>query len=746
MRRFNSFKILLIIVWVIIASSFRVNAAAVLSIKGIVVDVETNLPVSEANLTLIDYKRSAVSNKNGEFVISDVGMGEYVLKVTHVGYKENTLNISVSGQEGKSLVVYLIPKIIEISPVVVTDFHTHTKFDDLSELSNVLKGKELQKELGITLAATLKNETGLAIRSMGPAPARPVIRGLGGDRVLISEDGEKTTDLSSTSPDHAVTIEPFSAERIEVMRGPKVLLYTPTTIGGVVNVIRHEIPQEYHNSMSGSIGAYGETANMGYLGSLVAEAPIDKFMLKVDASKRLTKNLDTPAGRLNNSSSENLSYSGGVSYFPSFGMVGASYKLFDLEYGVPGGFVGAHPFGVDIQMIRRQLNVETRINIRSQLFDDAEVSLYRSYYRHKEFEYGGLIGSEYELENYFGKIHLNHKKIGLFDRGVWGASFEHRRYNIGGYVFSPPAKSINFSVFDFETFTSGKFSLEMGGRYSFDKIVPDYEKPNAKIGYIRERTFHTYSLSLSLLYEWTKIVYVGANISKSSRVPTIEELYSEGPHLAAYSYEVGNPDLNAEGGFGSEIFIFHKFENLYYNFNFFANTLSNYIIPRNSGEYNFQTLLPIYKTTGTDALFYGAEGQIDWGFYKKFSLGFSISYTVGEFSRSGKPLPQIPPLKGLIELKYSDDTFSAGVNSEFAGKQSRVDEFETPTSGYAIINAFTQYSFQTAKLIHVLSLNVDNIFNREYRNHLSRVKSILPEAGINLRLTYKMFFDFQLPQ
>ncbi len=711
-------------------------------LHGIAIDVENNKPVSEANIELVELKKYSTSDNSGNFYFKDLPFGDYTLNITHVSYKENYSVISINEKSRSELVIYLIPKVIEIAPVVVTDFHSHTKFDDLSELSNVLKGKELQKELGITLAATLKNETGLAIRAMGPAPARPVIRGLGGDRVMISEDGEKTTDLSSTSPDHAVTIEPFSAERIEVMRGPKVLLYTPTTIGGVVNVIRHEIPQEYHHTFSGSIGAYGESANNGFLGSVVAEAPVENFMLKVEGSRRKTEDLSTPAGKLMNSNSTNLNYSGGLSYFSTFGMVGASFKQFELDYGVPGGFVGAHPFGVDIEMLRRQINLEARINIRSKLFKDVEASFYRSYYRHKEFEFGGLIGSEYKLENYLGKIHFNHKQVGIFDRGIWGSSFEFRKYDIGGYVFNPPANSFNLSIFAFETLSTGKFSFELGARYNFDKIKPEYEKPNARIGYIRERTFHTYSLSASILYEWTKIVSIGANISKSSRVPTIEELYSEGPHLAAYSFEVGNPDLEAEGGFGSEVFIYHKFNNLYYNFNLFANSLDNYIIPRNSGDFNFQTLLPIYRTEGVGALLYGAEGQINWGFYKNLTFGISASYTIGEFKNSNAPLPQIPPVKGLVELKYSDEDFTLGISSEFAGSQNRVDEFEEPTAGYIVMNAFTQYSFQTLNLIHVISLNVDNIFDKEYRNHLSRVKSILPEAGTNARLTYKMFFEF----
>jgi iron complex outermembrane receptor protein len=242
-----------------------------------------------------------------------------------------------------------------------------------------------------------------------------------------------------------------------------------------------------------------------------------------------------------------------------------------------------------------------------------------------------------------------------------------------------------------------------------------------------------------MLYEFSQEVYIGANISKSSRVPTIEELFSEGPHLAAYSYEIGNPELESESGIGTELFVYHNFDRLKFNLNLFRNDLSYYITPRNTGEINYATFLPVYKSFGVPAIFYGAEGKIDWEFVKDFNLSTTMSYTYGEFDETGDPLPQIPPLKGNIELTYTNSNFGAGVSSELAAAQNRTDQFEEETDGYVVFNSFIQYNFNTSSILHSFTLNFDNIFDTEYRNHLSRVKSILPEPGRNIRLIYKLF-------
>ena len=714
--------------------SFEINS----ELTGFVIDSETSKPVVNAVIQILNSDYVTTSRDDGTFQFISIEEGTYQLKVTHLSYQEKLIQVDLQEFKSHQLVIYLLPRAINLSPVVVTGEAKPSLFDEINELSNVLKGKELQRDMSLTLASTLKNETGLAMRTMGPAPARPVIRGLGQNRVLISEDGITTTDLSATSPDHAVTLEPFTVDRIEVVRGPKVLLQTPTTIGGVVNVVRNEIPTEVHNQIHLNLGGYGETVNDGYLGSIVSEIPLDPFAFRFEFSKRQTDDLMTPVGELENSYSENLNYSVGTSFFRDWGFIGASFRNFELEYGVPGGFVGAHPDGVDIELYRRQLNIKTPIYFDNEFLKELETNYSYVLYRHKEFEKSGAIGAEFKIQTHLGSINLNHNSFGFLNSGTAGISFEFRDYEVGGFVFNPPAKSLNLSAYLFEVFDVNRFHFEFGGRYNFDDIKPLEEKPDANIGYIRERQFNTFSLSVSSLYELTDIVYIGINLSKSSRVPTIEELYSEGPHLAAYSYEVGNPDLDSESGFGSEFFIYHKFEKLFFSINVFYNNLNNYIIPRNTGEINYATFLPIYATTGVGAEFYGIENQVDWKISQLFTLNNSFSYTRGIF-KSGGSLPQIPPFKGLLEFIFNLENLSIGLGTEWAAEQNKVDQFEEPTAGYVIFNNYYQYLFQTGEAVHTISLSIDNILNKEYRNHLSRIKSILPEAGTNFRLSYRLF-------
>ncbi len=710
-------------------------------LSGVVIDEGNGAPVAGAVVEIQESRQKVSSSSDGSFLISNIQPGYYTIAVSRLGYYQNQISFEITENEGAELAVYLMSRPIEISPVVVTTRHTHTKFDELSELSHTLSGKELQKELGQTLASTLKNETGLAMRSMGPAPARPVIRGLGGDRVTISEDGGKTTDLSATSPDHAVTIEPFSIERIEVIRGPQVLKYSSTTIGGVVNVIRHEIPQDARNDIFGSIGAYAESANSGYLNSASLTIPVNRMMLRGEINRKESSDLNTPQGKLGNSYSENLDYGIGGAYAGSRGFIGASFRYFDLEYGVPGGFVGAHPNGVDIDMKKRRYNLKARLDFSESFLENIETHFTRAYYRHKEFEASGAIGTEFKIVNYLGYTNINHRALGQFDTGTFGIAYEHRDLDLGGLIFSPPSRSLNVSPYLIESFKLGKLNFETGIRYNFSAIEPDHDNPDSRIGYIRERKFNSVSASLSILYELDRYWSIGGNISRSTRTPTIEELFSEGPHLAAYSFETGNPDLSLEKGVGGEVFIYQNSDKLYFMLNTFYNDLDNYIIHRNTGEINWTTVLPVYAATGVRARLYGIESELKYGITDRIDFVGSVSYTIGEFKTSGNPLPQIPPLKGQVELKYSAVKLTSGINCRYAAKQTRVDEFEEPTAGYALLNLYSQYTLPTTRYIHTISVNLDNVFDTEYRNHLSRVKSILPEAGRNFRLTYKMFFD-----
>ncbi|MCB2203957.1 TonB-dependent receptor [bacterium] len=715
-------------------------------LRGIVLDAESGASIENAYLFIYPQSdpgaaREQTTQEEGSFFFEKLKPGPYSLRINRAGYHEQSMNVDVPAHEERDMIIYLRERNYRTEPVVVTGTHMHSRVEDPSEVATVLRGKDLDRELGLTLAATLKNETGIAMRAMGPAPARPVIRGLGGDRVLITEDGNKTTDLSATSPDHAVTIEPFAAERIEVLRGPRVLTQSPVTLGGVVNVIRHDIAMDRHEHVLGSVGVYGESANRGYLASAHASVPLASFILRGDVSRREAGDLDTPEGRLHNSSAASTDMGFGGSYIDGGSYGGASYRGYDLAYGVPGGFVGAHPNGVDIELERRQINARASYAVDGSFLHDVSVQASRAYYRHKEFEASGLIGSEFRIVNYPGRIWMTHHSVGPIDEGNIGLNYEYRDFSVGGFVFTSPSTSMNLAPYLFERWTMGPVEMEAAVRYNYDRITPLHDDPNARIGHIREREFHTWSASATALIDVTDIVHVGMNVSRSSRVPTIEELFSEGPHLAAYSYEVGNPNLPEEHGIGTELFLYHRWDALYFNINLFRNALQSFITPRNTGEINYATFLPVYATSSVEALLYGAEAQIGWHILPELQVDASVSYTHGSFAETGDPLPQIPPVKGRVGVTWKRETLQLGMHSTFAGRQSRVDAFEEETAGYAILGGFAQYSFSTGAQVHNLSLSAENVLDQVYRNHLSRVKAVLPEAGVNLRLTYKLHFE-----
>jgi iron complex outermembrane receptor protein len=135
----------------------------------------------------------------------------------------------------------------------------------------------------------------------------------------------------------------------------------------------------------------------------------------------------------------------------------------------------------------------------------------------------------------------------------------------------------------------------------------------------------------------------------------------------------------------------------------------------------------------------GGEFHAEYDFNENLQLSSTVSYTYGVMAGNNMPLPMIPPLKGIVDFRYSDKNYLAGLRIELASEQNRVDTFEEPTEGYIIAGAYFQNTFQLGNLYNSISLNIDNIFNTTYYNHLSRIKSIMPEPGINIRVLWKIF-------
>lgn len=711
------------------------------SITFLVIDAQTNKSVSSANIFLIEKKINLMTDDNGSVFLNDINSGKYHIEISKTGYKTLHYDIILDKSIFNSCLIFrLVPISFSKPTVIVSGKSFSSKYDEIfSNISN-LEGKELQREMSLSLATTLKNEVGIAIRSMGPAPSRPVIRGLGGNRILIAQDGNDISDLSGTSPDHSVTLEPFNVERIEVIRGPKVLLYTPITIGGVINVVKNDLPYQRSEKTTGMVSAFVESANKGYLGSYNLTLPFEKFYLFSNLSYKNADDIRMPDSILKNTSLKTLDYTFGTALNIDSVFASASYSEFDSKYGIPGGFIGGHPKGVNIEMFKRAINLKNIIHLHYDFIDNIDIQFGRIYYNHKEFESNRSLGAEFVFTNYSGSAIFNQNRTKIFDNGSFGASFNIRDLKMGGYVFTPPTTSSNFSLFTYQNASFDNIHLYFGLRYDYTGIQPKPKSTDSKIGKIVSRNFNTLSASASILTEITDEFALSFNISRSNRPPTIEELFSEGPHLAAYSYDVGNPNLNAEYGYGIELTSFYKNNDFKLTVSTFAYLMPYFIIPRNTGKINFAQILPIYQTQGVPANLFGAEIIFDYYFSRNLILNTNFSYTYGELSDIKKPLPMIPPLKSITTLEWKNTDFNFGIRITAAMSQNRVDEFEEPTEGYVTFDAFAQYTFPLFDFISNISLVGENLTDKVYRNHLSRIKSVYPEAGINIKLAYKAYF------
>ncbi|MDZ7773623.1 MAG: TonB-dependent receptor [Balneolaceae bacterium] len=720
-------------------------------IRGIVFDRDTGEPLGFVYLHLEEASRTATARADGTFRILNVPPGSYTLTAYRIGYRTQSRQVDIPDSDTLRIELTLQVSPLSAGSVEVTGDRGRAEGSGIAHASRRLYGSELRKNLGATLAETMEDLPGLSSRSMGSAPSRPVLRGLGGERLLILQDGERTGDVSSQSADHAVTVDPMAAEQIEIARGPSALAYGSNAIGGVVNVVRNQISPELPDGFFGTLSLQGETVNRGRASGLEASFPLGNFSVQVDANLRGTSNVRTPEGTLSNSGLLTSSNALGVSLVRPWGYAGGAGSVYLSRYGIPPDPNGGHPDGVHIEMHKMQLDGRGERFMDERFFHTLEWNVSHKNYYHREIESGGGIGTEFGLltTNFSGE--LRHGSHGLLEEGSIGLWGEQRDYAVNG-TNTPNSVSSALSAYWIETARTGSLHWDAGLRADYVHTYPEEENTGSAIGHIRSRSFAALASSLSLTWHAADHWQLGGVFMHSFRAPSQEELYSEGPHLASYSFEVGNPDLEAERGMGSELFLRYEMNATSADLSLYHNRFPNYIYPRNTGRQSsrFPTL-DVYQFTGVPARFTGAEFGFETPLSPRLALRASAGYTFArrEADAAGEPhggnehwtpLPMIPPLKGSLELRYAAGGFQAALRTDVANRQDRTGEFETATDGYLLVGGSLQYLFDTSGLLHALSLDVDNLLNTAYHSHLSRIKELVPEPGRNVSLLYRVYF------
>jgi len=721
-------------------------------LRGEIRDATTDEPVTFAYVHLEEINRTTTADRDGFFRFQNVPAGTYVISVHRIGYNTFSRQIEYDGTDTDLLVIQMQPQNISGDEVTITGSQGQTGGARLEHASTKIIGEELRRNLGTTLSETLTGQAGFSERSSGPAPGRPVIRGLGDERVLILRDGERTGDVSAQSADHGVSIDPMGAEEIEIARGPAALAYGANAIGGVINVVKNQIPNTVPNQFTGSASLNGKSVNTEASAAADLVIPWNNWAATLDLNGRTGQDFSTPDATIENSYLRNTHNTAGLSYVGDNGYIGGSFSTYLSDYGIPPDPNGGHPSGVDIEMRKYQADIRGERVLDHTFFKNIEARYSFVNYNHMEIESDGSLGTEFGKLTTNVSINSNTNGWGIFDDGSVGLWGEMQDYAVQG-TQTPDSDQYSAAAFIIQEGDAGDLHFEVGARLEAVQSRPNEERVSSRIGQIENRSFIGLASSASLIYGLSDQLFAGTTVMHSFRAPTLDELYSEGPHLAAYSFEIGNPQLDPERGLGTELFIRYRTGRINAELAGYRNKFQNYLYPRDTGEQSVSDpALNNYQFVGAEAEFYGFELSADFQLHPRINVGGNLSHTradrvvseeeqsVTGFTDDTRPLPMIPPVQGSVFLKYNRGSLTATTRIVMTGEQTRLAEFETKTGGYSLLNASLQYRIDQSKLLHTITLSGKNLLNTTYRNHLSRIKDVFPEPGRSVSILYRIYF------
>lgn len=669
--------------------------------------------------------------------------------------------------------------------------------EGVAQASDVLEGEELAEKLGTNLGDTLSREPGIHSASFGNAVGRPVIHGLGGPRVRTMEDRIDTMDVSVTSTDHAVTVDPFIAERVEVLKGSSTLLYGSGAIGGVVDVhtgrIPHVVPEQ---AISGGIETRYDDNTEGNSTAMKLNGGFGNFAWHVDGSWRDGDDYEIPGfaeskrlraseehdedhdedheedhegehhegeeearGFLPGSEFDFDSHAFGASYVGDWGFAGLSVSRLEGNYGLPGGHAhGHHEEGHDedhdeedhdedhdehgeeggfetpiIEMEQTRVDAELGVKNPFGIFTSLNVRVGVNNYEHAEIEPDGEVATLFDNEAWEVRTEL------VYETGPWngviGFQKSAREFSaVGEEAFVPPVDTDTTGAFWAFERNFDSFDVESGLRMG--RVEHDPEAGNSE-------SFTEFAASFGIIKPLNDIARVAVLLDISSRAPVGEELYSNGPHLATNTFEIGNPDLDNERATGLSATLNLNGERWNGQANLYYTRFTDFIFEAATGEEEDE--LPVYVYQQNDATFRGIDAELsrnlaNWD-QGSLDLRGMLDYVSAEVDGTDNDnLPRIPPLRYGLGLTWKHQRFTASIDYIHASEQDDVADNEFVTDSYDDLRVHLGMDIPVGDSVVGIFLNGKNLTDDEQRLHTSFIKDYAPSPGRTIEAGVRVNF------
>ncbi|NRB72470.1 MAG: TonB-dependent receptor [Xanthomonadales bacterium] len=676
-----------------------------------------------------------------------------------------------------------------LEEVLVTATPINRDVVELTQSATVLSGAALAREAANNLGETLSGLPGLADASFGQNVGRPTIRGQQGVRIGVLNDGMNSFDAAAISQDHAVPTEPFLADRIEVLRGPSTLLYGSGAIGGVVNVVTHTIPEEVpEDGFGGRLLIQGDTAADQRMGAARLDFGSGDFAFHANGFVRRTDDYEIPGmaelegdddhdsdedhseeegveGILENSFLDNEGGAFGGAWIGDSWRAGLSYTVYDSNYGIPGGHEHEHgeededhdsdePHGeeegeeeeeiVTINLESKRLDAVLNGTNPFSGFTELDFKIADTDYTHTEFE-GEETGTVFDSETLDLRLELTHEPLGPFT-GTFGAQWTDNDFSaLGEEAFVPPSTTETLGLFLVESAEFGNLQLDFGLRWedtSIDSFLitheheeegEEHEGEEEEAPIPASRSYSPFSASIGALWHLSERSHLSFNVARAARAPAAAELFSNGPHIATQTFEIGDVNLTEERNMHYEASWRLHEGPITGSVTVYVDDFDNFIYQVDTDEE--EDGFPVRVWSQQDAKFTGGEAEVRWdvgrnkaGHWQLFGFYDRVRAELAD----GGNVPRIPPQRFGFGVDWDREAWAANVTWINADAQNRTAEFETATPGYDLLNADLSFYLPVSDGFDLeFFLQGRNLLDEDIRNSTSYLKDQAPQIGRN---------------
>lgn len=675
-----------------------------------------------------------------------------------------------------------------LEEVVVTATPLGRDALEMSQSATVIRDEVLAREVANNLGDTLSRLPGLHDASFGQNVGRPAIRGQQGVRVGVLNDGMTSFDAAAVSQDHAVPTEPFLADQVEVLRGPTTLLYGSGAIGGVVNVVTNTIPDAVpETGFEGRALLQGDTAADQRFGAARLDFGTGNLAFHANGFVRRTDDYEIPGaadlypeddhdgehdeeehehdeeatGVLENSFLDNEGGAVGGAWIGDRWHFGLSWTDYDSDYGIPGahGHVHGHDGeeehdedeeeheeeeeNVTIGLESSRLDAVLRGTDPFSGFSAFELKVADTDYTHTEFE-GDEVGTVFGSDTLDVRAELAHAPWGAFT-GTLGAQWADNDFSaVGEEAFVPPSSTDTAALFWVESAEFGNLQVDLGVRWedtNIDSFLIEHEHEHEEDEEEHEdeapepasRGFTPVSASAGLVWHTSESGHLAFTVARAERAPASAELFSNGPHIATQTFEVGNPELGVETSTHYEVSYRLHHGPVTGSLTVYHDDFDDYIYEADTGE--MEDGFPVRLWSQQDAEFTGGELELRWdlgegtaGHWQLFGFHDQVRATLAD----GSPVPRIPPKRFGVGLDWDLGALATNLTWIHASSHNRVADFETATPGYDLLNAELAWLLPLSDTADLeFFAQGRNLLDEDVRNSTSFLKDQAPQIGRN---------------